>query len=227
MDIYRISDQAAESLINLPESGMGFQVIRYRSDNFIVINATIIFPLNNITKRGFSEEEYRLLYYDPTDPEASQISQLEIMDLPGELPIVFSHLDRELQDIGLELTFNKTATSPPEYVISPRRPYSYYRFCAYPYDKRVDKKTGNFFAGTYATTYNDLHFVPSGFAAVGRYAIPIPTSAQFVSQIITCDPPTLMGTSPPNFGQAGGGVEVLFNSGATNNPGRSFTINTG
>lgn len=227
MAISRISDQSARRLTQLPESGMGFQVIQFRGANFVVLNATIIFPLTDISERGFLEEEYWLLSYDPSGPEAPQISQLEIMDLSGELSIVFSQLDRQLQDSSLGLTFTKTVTSPPEYVISSRRPYSYYRFCASPYDKRVDKNTGDFLPGTYATTYNDLHFVPSGFAAVGRYAIPNPASARFVSQIITYNRPTLMGTSPPNFGQAGGGVEVLFQSGAKNNPGRSFMINTG
>ncbi len=81
--------------------------------------------------------------------------------------------------------------------------------------------------GTYATTYSDFHLVPSGFAAVGRYALPNPASARFLFQITTYDRPTFMGTATPNFGQAGGGVEVFFQSQATNAPGASFMIDIG
>jgi hypothetical protein len=37
----------------------------------------------------------------------------------------------------------------------------------------------------------------------------------------------MMGTATPNFGQAGGGVEVLFGNGAKNGPGLSFMIDAG
>jgi hypothetical protein len=47
----------------------------------------------------------------------------------------------------------------------------FHRFSAYNPDKRVDPVTGNFRAGPYATTDSERPFVPSGFAAVGRYAL--------------------------------------------------------
>jgi len=72
-----------------------------------------------------------------------------------------------------------------------------------------------------------MHFVPSRFAAVGRYALPNPASASYIFHIVTFDRPTLIGTATPNFGQAGGGVEVFFSTGATNRPGTSFQINVG
>lgn len=224
MAIFRVGNGAATRLVELPESGMGFQVLKHQNGIFIVLNATVIFPIADLSERGLSEDDYLLL---SGDPDSTQVSQLETMELYDEFSIVFSHLDRTLQDRSLRLTFSETASSPPENVISSKRPYSYYRFCAYSRDKRVNKNTGDFLPGTYATTYNDLHFVPSGFAAVGRYALPNPATARFVFQVVTYDRPTLMGTSPPNFGQAGGGVEVLFQNGAKNSPGRSFMIDVG
>lgn len=224
MAIFHAGNETATRLLGLPESGMGFQVLKYRDRIYIVLNATVIFPLAELSERGSSEDDYLLL---SGDPNSIQMSQLETMELYGEFPIVFSHLDRTLQDESLGLAFSETASSPPENVISSKRPYSYYRFCAYSHDKRVDNNTGDFLPGTYATTYNDLHFVPSGFAAVGRYALPNPASARFVFQLVTYDRPTLMGTAPPNFGQAGGGVEVLFKSRAKNSPGQSFIIDVG
>ena len=228
MAIFRVTGRAAARLVELPESGMGFQVLRYRDTFFIALNATVLFPIVELSERGISENDYSLLSGDPDSP---QVSELEPIELDGGFSVVFSHLDRSIQDPELvqsfKLSFSETASSPPESVIPSRRPHSYYRFCAYFRDMRVDRNTGNLLPGTYATTYNDLHFVPSGFAAVGRYALPNPASAMFVFQIVTYDRPTMMGTAPPNFGQAGGGVEVLFQSGARNIPGLSFMINVG
>lgn len=224
MAIYRIGTETATSLLESPESGMGFQVLRHRDRIFIVLNATVIFPIDDFIGMVVSGDDYLLL---SGDPDSERVSELETMKLDGEFSIVFSHLELGLNDRSLNLTFTETVSSPPRYVTFSKRPYSYYRFCAYYRDKRVDQNTGSFLPGTYATTYTDLHSVPSGFAAVGRYAIPNPASARFVSQVVTYDRPTLMGTSPPNFGQAGGGVEVLFQNGARNAPGRSFMIEVG
>jgi hypothetical protein len=123
------------------------------------------------------------------------------------------------------VNFNRNAIEPSPRIFAPNRPYSYYRFAAFYKDKRVDSR--GFKAGTYATTYSDLHFVPSGFAAVGGYALPNPASAQYVFQIVTFYRPDLMATATLNYGQAGGGVEVYFKNGARNAAGCSFSINAG
>lgn len=44
----------------------------------------------------------------------------------------------------------------------------FYWYTSYNPDKRVVPSSGNFLAGTYATTDSDLMLVTSGFAAVGR-----------------------------------------------------------
>ena len=67
--------------------------------------------------------------------------------------------------------------------------------------------------GTYVTTDTDTSQVPSGLAAVGRYALPNPTPA--IYKFVLCPPSGTSiscGTVSPNFGQAGGGVEVLLNA---------------
>ncbi len=97
-------------------------------------------------------------------------------------------------------------------------PRLFYRFSSSPVDPRV-LPDGSWAPGTYGTTYNDLKMVPSGFAAVGRYALPNPHSARYVFPILTASSPIYVGTVTPNFGQAGGGVEVMFPNGATPIPG--------
>ena len=223
MPLYRISRNTEARLLNFPESGMGFQIVRYRQRPLLVFHTTLIIPFDEFRERRFTQEDYLSL---SGDPESQDVVQLEILDMQDDFYISFSILDREYRDEALGLVFNEKSIEPPETVISPRRPHSYYRFSAFYRDKRI-APDGSFLPGTYATTYNDLHFVPSGFAAVGRYALPNPASAQYVFPIITYERPTLMGTATPNFGQAGGGVEVLFQNGAKNKPGLSFKINAG
>ena len=223
MPLNRIGINSEERLLNMPESGMGFQVIRYRRDYLVVFNTTLVIPLNELRERRFTQDDYLFL---SGNPESLVISQLEILDMQDDFFLAFSFLDREYRNNDTGLSFNEATISPPDSVISSKRPYPYYRFSAFYKDKRV-ANDGSYLPDTYATTYNDLHFVPSGFAAVGRYALPNPASAQYVFPILTFERPTLMGTATPNFGQAGGGVEVLFQNGAQNKTGLSFMINAG
>jgi hypothetical protein len=95
------------------------------------------------------------------------------------------------------------------------RPELFVRMSAFRNDLRIDWDQSIVRPGTYFTSWNDARFAPIGAAAVGRYALPNPNPAIFVSQIKI--PPLLgssisflYGTVAPKFGQAGGGVEVYF-----------------
>jgi hypothetical protein len=222
MPILYASQQTERQLIELPESGIGFQIIRYRGI-LVALNATVLVPLEELRDGRATPDELAVLL--ATAPEGEQ-ARRDRFDFEGAFGLAFSQLDPEYWDVGSGLRRPEMSAAPPENVISPKRPYSYYRFSAAPRDKRI-MPDGSSVPGTYATTYADLHFVPSGYAAVGRYALPNPASARFVFQIITWDRPTKMGTATPNFGQAGGGVKVLFASGARNSPQHSFMIDAG
>jgi hypothetical protein len=68
---------------------------------------------------------------------------------------------------------------------------------------------GKLIKDTYLTTPLDLDLVNSGFGVVGRYALPIPVAASHLIEYTFGSATTLnVGTVQPNFGQAGGGVEV-------------------
>jgi len=93
----------------------------------------------------------------------------------------------------------------------------FYRFSSSSSDARVDPTDGHFVRGTYATTSTDIPMAPSGFAAVGRYALPNVQPASYRYEIEP-SPGTKVeyGTVAPAYGQSGGGVEVLFPDGAVN-----------
>lgn len=201
---------------------MGYQIIHAQGEFYIVVNATVVIPLAQMLEERFSEEDYEVL---SGDPDGEKVRGIRTRDTLSNFDLAFSDFEAEFRTQPIDLNFNRNAIEPGPRVFAPDTPYSYYRFAAFYRDRRVDA-TG-FKPGTYATTYNDLHFVPSGFAAVGRYALPNPASAQYVFQIVTFDKPDLMATATPNYGQAGGGVEVYFRMGARNAAGYSFRISAG
>jgi hypothetical protein len=66
-------------------------------------------------------------------------------------------------------------------------------------------------AGTYLTSRIDSAHADTGFGAVGRYALPIPLPYSHVIEYELPKGTTVhVGTVSPNFGQAGGGVEICL-----------------
>jgi hypothetical protein len=222
MAIYLTNDSASRRLIELPESGMGFQVFRFRQSYLVAFNASIVIPLAELREPGLYSDLERFL----AENEEERLMPREMLELDGPISLAFSPLDPSIRDPGVGLISPDAVSGPSLSLLKTKRPISYYRFVSTPRDPRVNSN-GDFVPGTYATTFSDLPLVPSGFAAVGRYALPNPASARFLFQITTYDRPTFMGTATPNFGQAGGGVEVFFKSGAKNVPGASYMIDAG
>ena len=221
MTIYSLGPNTIQRLVDQPESGIGYQIVRYRNDPIVIFNATAAIPLKELRESRFHSEDLDAL---SDNPEAT--GNHEHLDLNDEAVVVFSLLDQNLRKDDFGLSFSEAVVEPSDKIIPSGVPRSYYRYSSYYKDKRI-MPNGDFLPGTYATTYSDMHFVPSGFAAVGRYALPNPASACYLFTLVTFDRPTLMGTATPNFSQAGGGVEVLFGNGAKNKPGASFKINIG
>jgi hypothetical protein len=94
----------------------------------------------------------------------------------------------------------------------------FYRYTGTSVDHRF--RGGHLAADTYLTTEADRTYANTGFAAVGRYALPIPSPASYVHAYdIAAGTSLLVGTVLPNFGQAGGGVEVKTISAGTGTSG--------
>ena len=98
-----------------------------------------------------------------------------------------------------------------------KAPRAFHRFSAFTPDRRVNPLTGDFLPGTYASPASELPFLPTGFAVVGRLALPnnLPASHHFEINAAT-GTEVDFGTVAPAFGQAGGGVEAFFSKGAKN-----------
>lgn len=85
------------------------------------------------------------------------------------------------------------------------------RYISTPTDHRFNTATGELRAGTYLTSQLDRNHADTGFGSVGRYALPLPVPVTNVIEY-TLPAGTVIdvGTVAPQFGQAGGGVEICL-----------------
>lgn len=87
----------------------------------------------------------------------------------------------------------------------------FYRFEVLPRSTWIDQSTRKIAKNTFAAPGSELAFVPSGFAAVGRYALPrLPPYCWRWELQPEPGKEIAVGACVPLYGQAGGGVEVKF-----------------
>lgn len=190
---------------------MGFQIIHAKLDDmnpsiYIAIGSRLLLPARTL-------EELYATFQEINTSGANMVDDLKTIPSTfiQEPVVVASRLERE---IGIqEIASHLLHPQPLVTTVNKSPVRAYFRYSAFPKDRRV-LDNGDFVQDTYATTFNDIRMVPSGFAAVGRYALPNPLSARYVYIILTDTTPFLVGTTVPNYGQAGGGVEVYFKYGA-------------
>lgn len=189
--IYRLSTEQQSALLAQPEFGMGYQLAD--AGDFVFLNAEIALSAE-IAKPMTIGDHFpwlkRFVLEADDDARAELLCELE--QYSASLAV-------------LEHGSYQSTTRPNEI---------FFRYSAFRHDRRINSTDGSVLPGTYATTESDSSLVPSGLAAVGRYALPYPFPAHYVYQL---NPPAATqircGNSAPAFGQAGGGVEVFFNVG--------------
>jgi hypothetical protein len=100
MPIYLASDRATQRLVDFPESGMGFQVFRFRQSHLVAFNATIVIPLAELREPGAYSDLERFLAND----EEERLMPREMLDLDGDISLAFSQLDPGIRDPSVGLT---------------------------------------------------------------------------------------------------------------------------
>ena len=168
-------------LLDQPESGMGYQLVA--GADAVVFNAEIVCWLED---RKLTADDRNWL--------------VEFLFQHNSQPDMLGRL--------AEYTDPVEVVSHGSYPSTTRAGETLVRYSAFWPDRRI-RPDGSVLKGTYATTASDTPLVPSGLAAVGRYALPNPAPAVYSYTLV---PPTgtaiLCGTCAPLFGQAGGGVEI-------------------
>ncbi len=224
MILFELGKRSREALRKQPETGMGFQLVE---------SATVL-QSRNVWLALAGEYAVRL----DDDVETERWLRMRTAYEPLRFWFRGSKLEQvEFHDVQVLMQRTTVARGPHlagiAHGAAPARSAlvkkattrsgdRFYRFSASSKDGRIEDESGDF-PGTYATSARDWLMAPSGFAAVGRYALPNVQPASYVYEIVPRpDTEIHVGTVAPGYGQAGGGVEVYFPSGAANVPPRAI-----
>ena len=222
--MWNLGDSAMNALASLPETGMGFQFVEatiwgtrtplivFNSERAIDLSQIELVPGDDpatILRNGLRviaalKADIVQTVFAAPGPHSFRLLQARVGPLPATATTVAGAIATALPSSLVKhvtLTANRV----------------FYRYSAFNPDRRVDPVTGDFLAGTYAAPESEVPFVPTGFLAVGRFALPniLPASHRYE---ITAPAGTAVdfGTVAPAFGQAGGGVEAYFPNAVTN-----------
>ena len=219
--LQRVSESLQRSLLEQPESGMGYQIAVVDDVRYLILNTAIavkVAPRDLVQllmdgNSGQSQQGYVFVgewgrypigWLDEDDAEAlnvmaaKRLGEKDSMWVTADLP--------ELGGIKVRVETHGS------YLSVSRQGELFVRYSAFASDRRINQD-GSVRLGTYVTTENDASHVPSGLAAVGRYALPNPAPARYRFVLSPPDGTGIRcGTAAPKFNQAGGGVEVLFSA---------------
>ncbi len=231
MRYFKVSMGDARWLGSQPESGMGFQIVTFgkpeAQSRIFVVGGLVALDFDDSAAENdrsdqpwFLQSAYseRLIAFEAWRDGLSPLSKIGpnrqvvrlsgnppppppppvggIVGPPAPPPQIYGHLPFVNTVVGNEV---------------------FYRWEAWPVSQRVNQKTGAIAKGTFTSPQSEVPFVPTGFAAVGRFALPFLPPASFRWEL---KPPAATvfrcGASVPLYGQAGGGVEAEFSQGFNN-----------
>jgi hypothetical protein len=207
--MYYLNEAQQESLLRLPKTGMGYQLVEVTTLSFrrivgVAYNAEVVLEKDEPEQRalfrafasgmqmksyGHAVREVRLLSQASAEYRAFRVGEAR----------------------GAYAIKSGPANDAPVVTTNPKEGFK--RFSAYENDRRI-RADGSLEPGTYATTEVDARQVRTGKDAVARYALPNPEPAVNVFTITPVTSTLIQyGVAQPAYGQSGGGVEVIFTNG--------------
>jgi hypothetical protein len=227
MKLYRLTNDQADQFAKLPESAMGLQFAE--GDNKLVVcivgGQVILDARTADPEEGLLEQPW-LSRSGLTQQSRETAFDAWLAALP-DWKESLNPLDANRTWTGGTQPPAGPAPAPPPpgkpvpghlpYQVTTNAGEVFYRWEAWPKSVRIDQKTGTVSRGTFTAPFSEAPFVPTGFAAVGRFALPNVAPAIFrwemrppAGTVFRC------GASVPLFGQSGGGVEAEFTGGFAN-----------
>lgn len=221
--IYRIYEQDSETLLEKPETGMGYQIINASQYNkslirkFVVYNTNLAVELDSnfqANKRLIVSEGYKVALSKAT----------ELM-LETDSIKVFNHNSiREFITLSEVKRVTNKRTSGGKGATDSPKVYAngtdcYVRVSAYEDDKRIDFEKKRLKSGTFTTTFEDyVNCVLTNDDPIDRYALPNDEKIKWSFFIIPKNIDILQkGIVQPAFGHQGGGIEAFFEKGTSEN----------
>ncbi len=197
--LLQLADETIDILRQHPETGMGFYVVKgnfpraYVDSVFVIAGDHYLLPMKHPDFFCVAD----LLSGVPLPEESEKIVGFTVSS------------SAPARNAASLPTGYKSATGcvPLVRTTTLAEPVVVCRYLASEADPRLSDSTLP--EGTYLTTRLDLNDVHTGFAAVGRYALPVPVAASHVFEYeLPAGTHVQVGAVLSCFGQVGGGVEV-------------------
>lgn len=215
------SDQ--RQFLSLPETGMGYQIIEAKrygktfKDRFVVYNSELVIDLDSKFsdfKRQIITEGYsRILNKAESLPIETSTISLVARSQITEFRIL---TESKKKDKGRHSGGRGAADNPKEPADGKE---IFVRLSAYENDKRIDFENKKLRPGTYTTTNSDyLACVRFSDDPIDRYALPNDEEIKWAFYVQPKTNDVLQrGIVQPAFGHDGGGIEIFFEDGTSNN----------
>ena len=221
--IFRIYPQDAETLLEKPETGMGYQIINASQYNrtlvrkFVVYNTNLAIELDSdfqTNRRLIINEGYKAVLNKATELmlEMDSIKVFENASVRESRILSESKKSGKKRHSGV-----KGATdSPKEYANGTD---IYVRISAYEDDQRIDFQKMRLKPGSFTTTLGDYtDCVSTNDDSIDRYALP---NDEKINWSFYIKPKTVdvlqKGIVQPAFNHEGGGIEAYFEKGTSEN----------
>jgi hypothetical protein len=190
--IYKCSDRLEEKLLSLPESGMGYQIIKTKS--YSVFKQYIF--LNGVVG------------YDYPVPSDFMYSKAKSIDLDPDI----SNLVLDKTTGAVDSTIETANGSDIQ---------KFVRLYAFENDFRVDRESGRLLPGSFTFDLNDFMtftFPLNNYDPLDYYSLPNPFTIKWLFYFKSISGDTFQrGTVQPSFGKKGGGKEYFFSNGTFKN----------
>lgn len=209
MPLLRLKQSDVDELADTSESAMGVHVVRTERGDGVVLSGLVLLLPDKEAWRQTSELLKKSWFRESADEPSTKSDFEKWLRSLSPAPAVTSAGSGRVPHTGA--TGGVTPTGSLPLTKRTRSGDVFYRCEHWPTSKRINPTTGVVAKGTYAFPLLEKEFVRSGFAAVGRFALPsvLPACRRYklkppASTTYRC------GACVPLFGQAGGGVEVEF-----------------
>lgn len=210
MDIFELPINLQDDALKAAERGMGYQDVvatygSFSQQSGLLVAGLYFLPIT-MTRLDEAKEfrDERRVFLEATSPTIKPFT-VSGLNKTGSINV----LTQKRQTSSLI----QTASQTPPFSTKTVAGDVFYRLSPFKNDRRITT-TGGLVAASYSTTKNDFNEVPSGLAAVGRYALPSRLPAVHVFQITpTAGTSVSYGKVTPNYGMCGGGVEAYFPQG--------------
>lgn len=223
--IYRIYEQDSETLVEQPETGMGYQIVstrqynRFTTKKLVVYNTRLAVDLDenfDANRKKIINEGYKIMLSKSQELmlETDSIKVIPHSELKESVQL--STLEKLLFNMNKRHSGGKGATdNPKEYA---KGDENFVRLSAFEDDRRIDTVNKKLKPGSFATTEADYRIcLAEKDNPVDRYALPNDDKIEWAFYIRPKSTDQLQrGIVQPAFGHSGGGIEAYFENGTSN-----------